>query len=58
MIRSGDEDRRAAILDGFEKVLAHPPGEPVIVLVEQNDMITGTNTEDFSPRSHGLPIQE
>src|ERR1022692_1981345 len=56
--RRGDHDRRAAFLDGFEKVLAHPPGEPVIVLVEQNDMITGTSAEDISPRSHGVPIQE
>lgn len=56
--RRGDHDRRAVLLDSFEKVLAHPPGEPVIVLVEQNNMITRTSTEDISPRSHGFPVQE
>ena len=58
MIRCGDHDRRTAtIRNGREKILAHPDGELLLVLVEQNDMLAAPSIVDLGPGSHGVSIQ-
>jgi hypothetical protein len=51
---SGDHDRHAAVLDGGEKVFAHPLGEFLLIAVEQGKMVVAPSVEDLSPDSHGV----
>ena len=54
MIWRGDHDRHPAVLDGGEKVLAHPLGEFLLVPVEQDDVVAVPGIEDLSPGGHGV----
>jgi anti-sigma B factor antagonist len=54
VIWRGDHDRHATVLDGGEKVLAHPLGEFLLVPVKQDDMLTAPGLEDVGPGSHGV----
>jgi hypothetical protein len=53
VIWRGDHNRRTATAGkGRQKILVHPDGEFLLVLVEQNDMLAAPGIEDFGPGCH------
>ena len=54
MTGRGEHDRRAAVLDGGEEILAHPLGEFLLVPVKQDDMAAAPSIEDLGPGRHGF----
>jgi hypothetical protein len=54
VIWRGNHDRHATVLDGGEKILAHPIGEFLLVAVKQDDVVAAPSIKDLGPGSHGV----